>query len=165
MLDQLAYLAAQISGDPTKAITDYSLLTSTQQRVLPDPRAQLGDRWAGAIQTIVADWADRRPQAPAIVDDRGTWTYEELDRDSNRLANYLIKGGIAPADVVAIYAHRGATLALAILAALKAGAMFVILDPAYPSARLVDYLRIARPAGWLQMAGAGQLPEAHCALA
>ena len=111
------------------------------------------------MQTIIGDRTRRRPQAPAIVDDGGMWTYEEVDRESNRLANYLISGGIEAGDVVAIYAHRSAALVVAILGALKAGAIFVILDPASPSARLVDYLRIARPAAWLQMAGAGELPD------
>ena len=32
---------------------------------------------------------------------------------------------------MAIYAHRSAALALAILGVLKAGGVFVILDPAY----------------------------------
>ena len=127
--------------------------------VLPDPRVKLGDAWFGPGHTIISRRAEERPQAPAIVDDGGTWTYRELNLQSNRLANCLIAGGIEPGDVVAIYAHRSAALALAILGVLKAGGVFVILDPAYPPARLVDYLGIARPKGWLQMAAAGELPE------
>ena len=142
-----------------KTIAGYSLLTPSQQAVLPDPRAKLSDSWVGALQTLISRRAAERPQAPAIVDDGGTWTYRELDLESNRLANGLIAGGIDAGDVVAIYAHRSAALALAILGVLKAGGVFVILDPAYPPARLVDYLRIARPKGWLQMAAAGELPE------
>jgi amino acid adenylation domain-containing protein len=42
-----------------------------------------------------------------------------------------------------------------LLGVLKAGAVFVILDPAYPSARLADYFNIAQPRAWLQMEGAG----------
>jgi non-ribosomal peptide synthetase component F len=88
-----------------------------------------------------------------------SWTYRELHGASNRLAGLLSRKNIHPGDVVAIYAHRDPTLAVAILAALKAGAVFVILDPAYPAPRLIDYVRIARPKGWLRMAGAGALPR------
>jgi amino acid adenylation domain-containing protein len=42
---------------------------------------------------------------------------------------------------------------------LKAGAVFVILDPAYPPARLLEYLRLAPSAAFLCMEGAGMLPE------
>ena len=50
-------------------------------------------------------------------------------------------------------------MAIALLGVLKAGAIFVIIDPAYPAARLIDYLRIAQPKGWLHMAAAEELPE------
>ena len=137
----------------------YSLLAPSQQAVLPNPSDKLDDSWVGAVQTIISRRAEQRMGAPAMIDDSSIWTYEALDLDSNRLANCLIAEGIEPGNVVAIYAHRSAALALAILGVLKAGGVFVILDPAYPPARLVDYLGIARPKGWLQMAAAGELPE------
>src|SRR5439155_17383384 len=40
---------------------------------------------------------------------------------------------------------------------LKAGAAFMIMDPVYPLARLITYLSMARPRGWLQIAAAGAL--------
>ena len=61
--------------------------------------------------------------------------------------------------MVAIYAHRSSSLVVAIFGILKAGATFLILDPAYPAARTVDYLRIAQPKGWFQLEGSGELPE------
>jgi amino acid adenylation domain-containing protein len=88
-----------------------------------------------------------------------SWRYHDVDRVSSQLANLLIAGGIRPRDAVAIYAHRDAVLALAMLGVLKAGAMFFILDPAYPAARLLDYLRIANPRGWIHLAGAGTPPQ------
>ncbi len=75
------------------------------------------------------------------------------------IGRFVERKNIHPGDVVAIYAHRDPTLAVAILAVLKAGAVFVIFDPAYPAPRLIDYVRIARPKGWLRMAGAGALPR------
>ena len=74
-------------------------------------------------------------------------------------ANYLIAQGIKPKDVVAIYAQRSAALVIALLGVLKAGAAFVILDPAYPASRLISYLRIARPQAWLHIEGAGEMAE------
>ena len=48
---------------------------------------------------------------------------------------------------MAIYAQRSAALVVALLGILKAGAAFVILDPAYPASRLISYLRIAQRRG------------------
>ena len=62
--------------------------------------------------------------------------------------------------MVAIYAHRSASLVWAVLGILKAGAAFVMLDPAYPAAQLMQYLAATQPRGFVQLAAAGPLPEA-----
>ncbi|HST61204.1 MAG TPA: amino acid adenylation domain-containing protein, partial [Longimicrobium sp.] len=46
----------------------------------------------------------------------------------------------------------------AMLGVLRAGAAFVALDPAYPPARLAEYVRIAAPRGSLRIAAAGAVP-------
>src|SRR5205807_5484891 len=61
-------------------------------------------------------------------------------------------------DVVAIYAHRNALLVSTIIGVLKAGAVFTILDPAYPAARQIECLRIARPRAFIQIEEAGAVP-------
>ena len=158
MLQQWAYLLSQIAAAPGKRIDQFSLAAPARQRVLPDPTEQLDDAWVGAVHELIARRAASQPGKTAVADDVESWSYRELDRASNRLAHRLRRDGIGPKDVVALYAHRDASLALAILGALKAGAVFVILDPAYPRARSKQYLRIARPKALLQMAGAGELP-------
>jgi amino acid adenylation domain-containing protein len=164
MLDQWASLLAQIAGDPERRLQEFSLLTPEAAALLPNPRASLDETWFGAIHELIERQALLRPEKVAITDDQESWNYRELDRQSNRLAYRLRRVGVRPKDAVALYAHRDVTITLAILAVLKAGAIFAILDPAYPAARLVDYLRITRPKALLQMAGAGNLPaavEAH----
>ncbi|MBV9108214.1 MAG: AMP-binding protein, partial [Gemmatimonadetes bacterium] len=70
-----------------------------------------------------------------------------------------VSAGIRPGDVVAIWAHRGAALVSALLAILRYGGAFLVLDPAYPPARLADYVRIARPRGFITLPAAGEVPE------
>ncbi len=159
MLDQFASLLSQIAADPDKTVDRYSLLTAAAQKALPDPAEKLHDGWRGAVHEIVSRRAKIRPRSTAVADLDESWTYGEIDRQSSRLANAVIAAGIGPGDAVAIYAERRAVLAPVLLGALKAAAVFVVLDPAYPAARLAEYLRIARPKGWLQMAGAGEPDE------
>ena len=85
--------------------------------------------------------------------------YADLDRCASQLANGVIASGIQSNDLIAIYAHRSSSLIVALFGILKAGASFLILDPAYPVARSIDYLRIAQPKGWLQLDGSGDLPD------
>ncbi|HEX2933229.1 MAG TPA: amino acid adenylation domain-containing protein, partial [Candidatus Binatia bacterium] len=159
MLEQFGFLLKQVASAPALGIDGYSLLSPQSKEALPDPTAKLDRAWYGAIQEFVSRRAEARPDVAAVVDRNQSWNYGDLDRVSSQLANHLIAMGIQSKDPVAIYAHRDATLALALLGVLKVGALFVILDPTYPPARLVEYLRIARPKALLEMEGAEQLPD------
>jgi amino acid adenylation domain-containing protein len=74
-------------------------------------------------------------------------TYAELEERSNRLANYLLERGAAKGDRVAVLAEDSIQVITALLAILKAGCVFVPLDPAAPPARLAAQVAPARP-GW-----------------
>jgi amino acid adenylation domain-containing protein len=159
MLEQWCHLLSQIAADPATRLDQFSLVTPAAKAVLPDPAEPLDDTWHGSISSWLTRRAGERPEKIAIADARESWSYGELESFSNQLAHRLIGSGIQPNDVVAVYAHRDASLALALLGILKAGAVFVILDPAYPPARLADYFRIAEPSGVLRMEDARQLPR------
>jgi len=73
---------------------------------------------------------------PAIICNNRTITYIELDRQANRLARYLISCGIKPADRVGILLKRSINTYVALLAALKAGAVFVPMDTGFPEDRI-----------------------------
>ncbi len=160
MLGQLKHLLSQIVDRPDENIGLYSLVTPSARAFLPNPTQPLPAPPAEAITTLFSQQARRRPKATAIVDPHENWSYGDLDQRSNQLANCLRQSGIGKGDVVAIYGHRSAPLVWTILGVLKAGAAFVILDPAYPVSRLIDCLDIAAPRGWLQIEAAGALPEA-----
>lgn len=64
-----------------------------------------------------------------------TMNYLELQKRTNRFARYLGTRGVAPGDVVAISLNRGIDLVVAMLGTLKAGAIFVPVDPHYPDDR------------------------------
>ena len=54
----------------------------------------------------------------------------------------VLNGAVRPGDTVVIWAHRSAAMVRAMMGMLRAGAAFVALDPAYPAARLAEYVRI-----------------------
>lgn len=130
------------------------------ESLLPNPTSSLSSEWEGAVHAHFNEQARKFPQNLAVVDACVSWSYAELDARSNLLANYLRGNGIQSQDIVAIYGHRSASLVWAILGILKAGAAFVILDPAYPASRLIDCLSIAKPRGWVEIEAAGELPAA-----
>jgi amino acid adenylation domain-containing protein len=159
LLEQWATLLEQIIRTAEVPISALSLLTQSSRALLPDPTEVLDKKWEGAIHEILSEQARRSPDSIAVIDPEERWTYRELDEASDRLAHSLIAAGVEPKETVAIYTGRNAFLVITIFGVLKAGASFLILDPAYPSARTFDYLRVAQPKGWLQVAGSGQPPE------
>jgi amino acid adenylation domain-containing protein len=159
LLDQWAALLDQVASHPELPISQLSLVTDASRSVLPDPKEALDDIWEGAIHDLLAEQACRSPESLAVVDENQNWTYEEMNQCANRLAHCLIDSGTRPKDLIAIYARRSSSLIVALFGILKAGASFLILDPAYPAARTIDYLHIAQPKGWLQLEGSGKLPD------
>jgi non-ribosomal peptide synthetase component F len=145
MLRQYEKLLSQVVEDPVQSISAYSLLTESARKLLPNPIEALGSQWMGSVHERFSAQARQWPDRVAIADPCDSWTYEELNARSNQLARYLLERGIAREDIVAIHAHRSASLAWALLGILKAGAAFLILDPAYPGARLAEYVRAAKP--------------------
>jgi amino acid adenylation domain-containing protein len=159
LLRQLEHLMEQAAAAPDSRVGTLSLVTAASAVVLPDPARPLGGEWRGAGHQAVSRHAGLRPGRIAVRDDRGeSWSYAELETRANRLAHFLIGQGVEPRDVVAVWAYRSASLVEALLGTLKAGAAFLILDPAYPVPRLLDYLRIGRPAAWIGVPGAPPLP-------
>jgi amino acid adenylation domain-containing protein/non-ribosomal peptide synthase protein (TIGR01720 family) len=158
LLRQLQGLLRQAAADPRRGLLAYSLVTAEARAVLPDPAAPLDDAWEGAVHDHLSRWARAAPERVAVVDREGAFTYGELEAAANRLARHLLRGGVRPGDVVAVYGHRSAALVWAVMAALKAGATLLVLDPAQPPARQVATLRPARPRAWLHLGAAGPLP-------
>jgi amino acid adenylation domain-containing protein len=159
MLSQYETLLRQISEHPDSHIHMYSLLTAAGRAVLPNPVEPLSSDWVGSVHDKLAQQARSIPDQVAITDADGSWTYATLNARSNQLANYLLASGIQREEIVAVYAHRSASLPWVLLGILKAGAAFLILDPAYPTQRLVQYVRAAQPRGLIKLRAAGDLSD------
>ncbi|MFF7456367.1 amino acid adenylation domain-containing protein [Kitasatospora sp. NPDC008115] len=106
--------------------------------------AELCDAWLGTLATaveapvhaLVEARAAAAPAALALVSGEQRLSYGELNTRANRLAHHLAEAGIGRGDTVAVLVERGPDLVTALLAALKAGAAYTLLDPDFPAERL-----------------------------
>ncbi|SMC48814.1 non-ribosomal peptide synthetase [Lentzea albidocapillata] len=87
------------------------------------------------VHVRIAEQAGRTPGATALVSGSESLTYAELDAATNRVARHLAALGVVPGDVVAVRIPRDTALVVALLAVLKAGAAYTLLDPDLPAAR------------------------------
>ena len=69
--------------------------------------------------------AQRVPDKPAIVFDSVVWTYRELDRICNRVANALLARGVEPGDRVAILSRNSSSFVALRFALARIGAVLV----------------------------------------
>jgi len=163
LLEQLELMVRAASDDPSVEVSSASLITPTARGVLPVPHAPPpSPTWAGGIPQRLDAHAESAPERVAVTDARGDWTYRDLASASRGLGSWLVQQGIGRGHSVAIHAHRSASLVWALLGVLDAGAAFVVLDPDYPAARLVESLALAKPSAWLQLEAAGPPPVGVC---
>ncbi|MFF7352813.1 amino acid adenylation domain-containing protein [Streptomyces filipinensis] len=88
------------------------------------------------VHELVEHQARSAPDALALIDGDDRLTYAELDARAARSAALLARHGVRHGDTVGVHLERSAELVVTVLGALKAGAAYLILDPAFPAARL-----------------------------
>lgn len=80
------------------------------------------------------------PNANAVTFHNKSISFKELNKQANKLANYLTRQGANSGDPIAIYLEQGFSRIIAILAILKIGAYYVPLDISYPVERVIFML-------------------------
>jgi len=97
------------------------------------------------IHELFEAQVETNPEAIALVQDGMEITYANLNKQSNQLADLLIKQGVKLDSLVGLCVERKPYMIVALLAILKAGGAYVPLDPAYASSRLRDIVSDAQP--------------------
>ncbi|MEU0567870.1 amino acid adenylation domain-containing protein [Nonomuraea sp. NPDC005983] len=88
------------------------------------------------IDEVFAARAADRPDAVALTCEGRSLTYAELDERAGRYAAALRAEGVRAGERVGICLDRSLDLVVTMLAVLKADAVYVPMDPAYPADRL-----------------------------
>ncbi|BBP75832.1 non-ribosomal peptide synthetase [Pseudomonas sp. Ost2] len=122
-----------------------------QLAALPQPRpvvpasagAAVSDDLHQGYARLFQRTAQRLPEQVAATCMGQSWRYRELDEHSGRLAQSLQAEGVQADDLVAVLGERGLPLLGMVVAAFKAGAGYLGLDPALPAQRLADILTLS----------------------
>lgn len=88
------------------------------------------------IHQLFEQQVQRTPQAVAVVTEENQFTYQQLNRQANRLAYQLSVLGVGPNQLVGICVERSFDMLVGLLAILKAGGAYVPIDPKYPTERI-----------------------------
>lgn len=107
----------------------------------PDPARPAGPDSVSMIDAVAA----RSPARPAVEAGGTTTDYGGLVARANGIARHLAAAGVGPGDRVAVALDRDVDLPAAMLAAWKAGAAYVPIDPTHPPERLDLILSDSQP--------------------
>jgi amino acid adenylation domain-containing protein len=97
------------------------------------------------LQDRVTAQAERTPDATALVMNGCAVSYAALETASNRLAHLLLTLGCGRGDRVCLFLTKGPDAVIAMLAALKAGAIYVPIDLDSPAARARRIVTVCEP--------------------
>lgn len=84
----------------------------------------------------VADRAGALPNQLALIDDREQLNYDELNRESNKVARFIHERGVKTEQVVAVRMRRSCRQIVTLFGIMKAGAAYLPIDPDYPEERV-----------------------------
>jgi amino acid adenylation domain-containing protein len=123
-------------------------------RLLTEPEAaRMIQQWNPAptmssSECCLHEWFERQvkraPGATAVVCQGECLSYEELNRRANQLARHLNKSGVGAETPVALCLERSVGMIVALIGVLKAGGLYVPMDPACPKERLKFMLEDTR---------------------
>uniref|UniRef100_UPI0004BF0842 non-ribosomal peptide synthetase n=1 Tax=Streptomyces sp. NRRL S-350 TaxID=1463902 RepID=UPI0004BF0842 len=117
------------------------ILTAWSGDTVERPRA-LAER---PVHEFLQEQARTRPTATALVLNDERIGFRELNERANLLARELIRRGAGPEERVAVLLRRSTASVVALLAVLKAGAVYVPVDTGHPADRIAYILEDAAP--------------------
>ncbi|MFE9023481.1 amino acid adenylation domain-containing protein [Streptomyces sp. NPDC007808] len=137
MASALRTLLTALADTPDRRIGDVPLLPpedralidawNATDRPLPEP---------ATVDGLFRACAARDPQAVALTDRTGSWTYAALARRAAAVARSLTGAGVTADSPVALHMVRSADLVTGMLGVLLAGGAPLVLDPGHPVERL-----------------------------
>ncbi|MEV1044013.1 amino acid adenylation domain-containing protein [Streptomyces sp. NPDC049916] len=154
-VEHFSRLLSALLAEPDRPLADLDFLSPSQRAASLGELPRIATRpLSAAPETADGDWtvldvlatrAAVQPDRTAVVADDGRLTFGELRLRSERLAASLGERGIGAGDRVAVALPRTSHAVVAVLGIMRAGAVYVPLDPAQPAARTALVLDTAAP--------------------
>lgn len=93
------------------------------------------------LADLLSQSANRFPEATALVSQGMRYTYRELEEQTNRLAQGLIRRGVTPGERIGICCWNSPELVLALFAVWKTGGIVVDINPSFKPEEIIGIVR------------------------
>ncbi|MGH3623841.1 MAG: AMP-binding protein, partial [Sciscionella sp.] len=146
LVSQLLKVLQAVATESATTVDGVDILSGTERtRLLVEYNHTDRSVPSGTFPELFDAQATRTPDLVAVRSDEEELSYAELRARANRLAHLMITRGAGPEGVVALVLPRSTEIVTAQLAAMKAGAAYLPVDPEYPSDRIAFMLDDAGP--------------------
>ncbi|NGY89170.1 AMP-binding protein [Bacillus megaterium] len=147
LVNYYLFLLEQILENPEKTIDSIPLVSSEEQNILLKagqgaPAIYKEDKTA--IE-LFEDVALQNHNKMAVKYYNNEINYKGLNKRANQLAHYLIENNVKKGSKVGICLNRSLEFVVSVLAVMKAGAVYVPIDPNYPEERIKFILDDSQP--------------------
>lgn len=155
----LICLMGQVLFDVDRPLDDADILKPEEKQLLLETFNGESASYSKekTIPQLLEEQVERTPHHTALVSngDNGSyrsWSYSQLNRRANQLANYLRGRGVVPGNLVALLLDRTDDMIIAMLGVIKSGGAYLPIGPETPVERILRILRDAN-AGLLLTGG------------
>jgi len=142
----LQTLLTEFAAQLNLPIAQLRMISASEERIIRSLGEGSVRPYAGIpVHCLIEQNAAETPDAIAIRFRDQSLSYAELNRQANRLGAYLTAQGLGAECRVVVCVEGGFEIMVALLAILKAGAVYVPLDPTYPEVRIRAILEDTQP--------------------
>lgn len=96
------------------------------------------------LDSLFLQQMKKTPDEIALIAGTDVLTYRQMNALVNKAARFLVQKGVGREDIVGIVIAREYSLMVFILAAIRAGAAFLPIDPDFPKERIIYELKESR---------------------
>lgn len=132
------HLISQVCSEPNQQVKDLHVLSAEAkfQMLHEFNHTAVSYPHEKTIVQLFEEQVSKTPDHIALTFHEQSMSYLQLNQKANQLSRLIQNKGIAPNEFVTIIATHSLEMVISILAVLKAGAVYVPVDPAYPLERI-----------------------------
>ncbi|CAJ0555335.1 Ff.00g054000.m01.CDS01 [Fusarium sp. VM40] len=142
LLRQLGHLIQNLQTSTDLPVEKVDMMTQEDWSEIERWNSDSIDARDTLIHREMLKWTSQSPNKAAVAAWDGEWTYAELDDVSSRLAQYINSTDLGKEHVIVpIYFEKSKWVVASMLAVLKAGHAFTLIDPSDPPARTAQVVQ------------------------
>ncbi|MED4721878.1 non-ribosomal peptide synthetase [Bacillus atrophaeus] len=143
------YVLTQVLRNPDLAVKDICIISEEEKELLEGfNQVQMGIDLSQTFQDLFEEQVLKTPDQIAVICNDQSLTYRELNKKANQLASVLQSKGVSKESIIGVMVDRSLEVIIGMMGILKAGGVYLPIDPHYPIER-IEYMLQDSQAKWL----------------